>query len=153
MNERVSARLKWFILPVILLLLAGCAGNSSGSQNQNSSCKDDLTFLRDITIPDGSTAVTGAAINKRWQVQNSGTCDWGKGYSLHLVTGELMGTSDNQTLYPAEAGGQAVIEMDFTAPSAPGIYRSVWQAYNPDNVAFGDRFFLEITVTSPTVSP
>lgn len=134
-------------------VLWGCTGSSGPSAGSQSPCTDGLLFVKDITIQDGTIASPGQSLDKRWQVQNSGTCAWGKGYTFRLISGEMMGVASSQTLYPAESGGQAVIQLVFTAPSIPGFYRSAWQAYNPKGVAFGDPFFMEITVESVTATP
>ncbi len=39
-------------------------------------CKDNLTYLEDQTIPDGSIVQAGEVMDKRWLVENSGTCNW-----------------------------------------------------------------------------
>ncbi|HET9587684.1 MAG TPA: hypothetical protein VFO91_02750, partial [Anaerolineales bacterium] len=45
-------------------------------------CSNDLTFVQDLTIPDNSLVTYGAAIDKQWLVENSGTCDWNADYRL-----------------------------------------------------------------------
>src|SRR5215467_15505908 len=50
-------------------------------------CINNLTFVSDLTIPDGTTVTYGATIEKQWQVQNSGTCNWNASYSLRYVGG------------------------------------------------------------------
>ncbi|RPI34879.1 MAG: hypothetical protein EHM70_01465, partial [Chloroflexota bacterium] len=112
-------------------------------------CTDLLTFLEDLTIPDGTAVGPGEALDKRWQVENSGTCNWDESYRVKLVAGPEMGAPSEQTLYPARSGTSAVIRIQFTAPSDPGAYRSAWQAYNPSGEPFGDPFFIDIIVTSP----
>ena len=39
-------------------------------------CSDWLTFVEDLTIPDGTSVIPGSVLDKRWQVENSGTCNW-----------------------------------------------------------------------------
>ena len=109
-------------------------------------CQDGLTFLSDITVPDGAVVSQGEKIDKRWQVQNSGTCNWGPGYQMRRISGEELGTHSPQALFPARSGTQAVIQIIFTAPGAPGSYRSAWQAYNPDGEPFGDLIFVDFIV-------
>ena len=109
-------------------------------------CVDNLTYLSDLTIPDGSEEKPGATIDKRWQVQNSGTCNWDEHYHLKLINGQTLGTPEDQALYPARAGTKATIRILFTAPATPGAYRSAWQAYTPGGQPFGDPIFIQITV-------
>jgi hypothetical protein len=51
-----------------------------------------------------------------------------------------------QALYPARSGTQVELRIVFTAPNEPGIYRSAWQAHDPEGQPFGDQFFIEIVV-------
>ena len=109
-------------------------------------CTDNLTFLSDLTIPDGTQIPAGESIDKRWQVLNSGSCNWDARYTLVLITGAEMGSQSPQALYPALSGAEATVRILFTAPNEPGIYRSAWQAVGPDGQIFGDPIFIEISV-------
>jgi len=110
-------------------------------------CANNLYYLDDLTVPDGSIFPPGAAIDKQWLVENNGDCSWDSRYRLELVAGVAMGVPEEQALYPARAGSQAVIRIIFTAPAELGSYRSEWQAYDPQGVPFGDPIFIEIVVS------
>lgn len=109
-------------------------------------CSDNLTYLEDQTIPDGSVVQAGGVLDKRWLVENSGTCNWDSSYRLKLMVGPAMGIEAEQALYPGRSGTQISIRLVFTAPDEPGAYRSAWQAYNQLNEAFGDPIFIDIIV-------
>lgn len=109
-------------------------------------CSDDLDYLQDLTIPDGSLMSPGQSIDKRWQVLNSGSCNWDQRYSLRLISGDAMGTDGSIPLYPARAGAEAMLQILFTAPREPGTYECQWQAVNPDGTPFGDAFYMQIVV-------
>ncbi len=109
-------------------------------------CNDNLTFLSDLTIPDGTIISPGSTLDKRWEVENSGDCNWGANYRVRLTAGPEMGAQKEQALFPARAGTRAVIRIQFIAPAEPGTYRSAWQAFNEQGEPFGDPFFIEITV-------
>lgn len=109
-------------------------------------CVDNLTYLSDLTIEDGTVVASGSTLDKRWQVKNSGTCNWDEGYELRFTGGSEMGADTAQALYPARAGSEATIQITFTAPEEPGEYRSAWSAYNPDGLAFGDPIYMYIIV-------
>jgi hypothetical protein len=102
--------------------------------------------LEDLTVPDGSLVTPGSTLDKRWRVENSGTCNWDEKYRLKLVSGLEMGAQTEQALYPARSGTQAVLRIIFTAPEEPGPYRSAWQAYDPHGEPFGDPIFIEVIV-------
>jgi hypothetical protein len=111
-------------------------------------CTNILTFLEDISIPDGTLAQPGESLDKRWLVQNNGSCNWNAFYRLKLVSGPALGVSTEQSLYPARGGTQAILRILFTASDEPGTARSAWQAYTPQGEAFGDPFYIEIFVES-----
>lgn len=112
-------------------------------------CTDQLSFQNDLTIPDGTQVAPGEALDKRWEVENSGTCNWDERYSLRLVAGNDLGAKPQVGLYPARSGTLASINILFTAPTEPGPYRSAWQAYGPAGEAFGDQIFIDIVVAEP----
>lgn len=109
-------------------------------------CKENLHYIDDITIPDWTNIEPGDEVDKQWQVENNGTCDWDYRYSLRLISGESMGVEPEITLFPARAGSKAIIQITFISPLIAGTFQSVWQAYNPSNQPFGDPLSILIVV-------
>ncbi|PKN91569.1 MAG: hypothetical protein CVU44_18475 [Chloroflexi bacterium HGW-Chloroflexi-6] len=110
-------------------------------------CLNDLKFLADLTVPDGSPINPNERIDKQWRVVNSGTCDWDAGYRLKLVGGFApLGAEIVQALFPARAGAEVTIQIFFTAPPTSGVYRSAWQASDPQGQPFGETIYIEIVV-------
>jgi hypothetical protein len=109
-------------------------------------CTSDLKFLDDLTIPDGTQVGPGEEVVKRWEVENTGTCNWDERFSLVNVEGPELGVEKKQSLFPARSGSQAILQVTFNAPAEPGTYRSVWQAAGPDGQFFGERFYVEFVV-------
>jgi hypothetical protein len=109
-------------------------------------CMPDLTYISDLTIPDGTIVTPGQIIDKRWQVENSGSCNWDKTYHLKLVAGSNLTVPLEQALYPARSGSQGTIRILFIAPDEIGTHRSAWQAHTPQGEPFGDPIFIEITI-------
>lgn len=112
-------------------------------------CTNNLVFVKDLTVPDGSQITPKAPIDKRWLVKNTGTCNWDDRYHLRLTSGKELGAVPEQALFPARSGTQATFRIQFTAPELPGTYRSGWQAFAPDDQPFGDPIFIEIVVATP----
>jgi hypothetical protein len=97
-------------------------------------------------VPDGSQVEPGAAIDKRWSVLNSGTCDWGPGYRLvRTDSGSIEGPGE-LALYPARAGEPAVWQVILAAPNEPGQHIASWQARSPAGEFFGDPVFVLVEV-------
>jgi hypothetical protein len=109
-------------------------------------CISDLTYLNDLTIPDGVQVLPGEILDKRWAVRNSGECNWDERYTLQLTDGPAMGAPATQALFPARSGTEPTLRILFTAPDTPGIQRSAWQAHDPAGQPFGDPIFIEIIV-------
>ena len=109
-------------------------------------CTNALWFFQDLSLPDGTQVSPGERLDKRWLVQNAGTCNWDQRYQIRLEAGPNMGVPAVQALFPARSGLELTVRMNFVAPDEPGIYRSAWQAYDPDGAPFGDPFFIEIEV-------
>ncbi len=109
-------------------------------------CEDNLRYLADLTVPDGSVVPAGTQVDKRWQVENNGTCNWDKRYRLRFIAGVDLGLPSEQALYPARSGAQFTLRIVFTAPTEAGPYRSAWQAFSPAGEPFGDPVFVDIIV-------
>jgi hypothetical protein len=109
-------------------------------------CSNGLSFIRDVTIPDGTVVNPGELLDKRWDVHNSGSCNWDQRYRVKLIAGPGMGMPVQQALIPALSGTEVTIRMIFIAPEEPGNFRSAWQAYDPQDVPFGDPFFIDVVV-------
>ncbi len=110
-------------------------------------CTNNLSFLDDSTIEDGTSVLPGSIIDKQWLVQNSGSCNWDSTYRLKWIGGETLGAAEEQALYPARAGSQATLRILFTAPTIEGPYESAWQAVDPNGNVFGDLIFIKIVVS------
>ncbi len=110
-------------------------------------CTDNLSFIEDVTVEDGTSFLPNASIDKQWLVQNSGTCNWDASYRLKWVGGDPMGAAQEQSLYPARKGTQTTLQVTFTAPAELGSYESAWQAVDPNGNFFGDLVFIKIVVS------
>jgi Ig-like domain from next to BRCA1 gene len=115
-------------------------------------CTNNLHFIADVTVPDGTQYLPGQPIDKQWRVKNTGTCDWGADYRLVLVSGNAMGAPSEVALYPAKGGSAAVLELNMIAPPDPGTYTGRWQARSPSAKLFGDRVFVTINVIAITTT-
>lgn len=113
------------------------------------SCYNSLRYIEDINFPDGTIVSSGEKIEKLWKVENNGTCSWDSRYRMRLVEGDQLGAPAELALFPARPGTQAELRVIFIAPRESRYYRSTWQAYGPDGLAFGDPFYIDIFVQSP----
>lgn len=109
-------------------------------------CENNLVYVEDITLPDGSQVSPSQELSKEWLVANKGSCNWTTGYLLKFVFGDDFVTPKEIPLPDAWSGSQTPIKIPFNAPSAPGMYHSEWQAFGPDGQPFGDTIYFEIVV-------
>ncbi len=111
-----------------------------------SECTDNLDFIDDITLRDGSTVKPGTSLDKRWQVQNTGTCPWNEQYSLRRTSGPALGGTERTPLRMVEPGSIGVLQLELMAPADAGNYRTSWRAYNNQGLPFGDPVTIDIIV-------
>ena len=121
---------------------------------------DRASFVKDVTIPDGTNFDPGDNFTKTWRLKNAGSCTWTSGYSLIFDHGDSMGgPASKQLTAGTVAPGQTVdVSVDLTAPNTPGTYKGYWKLRNPSGVVFGVgssgdvSFYVEIDVVQPTVT-
>ena len=65
---------------------------------------DQVTFIRDVSIPDGTFLLPGTAFTKTWELKNSGSCAWNSMYTLVFANeGDLMGGAVSKPLITSGA--------------------------------------------------
>jgi hypothetical protein len=113
----------------------------------------NMTFVSDVTIPDGQQMVAGQVFTKTWKVKNSGACTWTTSFKLAYVRGEAM-NGQNAPLTIAVPTGQTVdISVTLTAPSKSGKLTGVWSLVDDKGAYFGPVLTVVINVGSLTPSP
>ena len=126
---------------------------SSGAPTPTPLCSNDAQYLEDLTLPDGTEVIPGAALDKRWLILNRGSCAWGPEYRLVQVGESRIEGPRELALYPAVPGSQAVWQVAMTAPPEKGEYISRWQARAPDGTFFGDEVYVQIVVNPAPLTP
>ena len=116
---------------------------------------DLAQFVRDVSVPDGTSYTAGTHFTKTWRLKNVGTCTWTTNYSLVFVNGSLMGADSINELPGSVAPGQSIdLSVDMIAPNSSGTYQGNWKLRNASNVTFGTGagadfpFFVEIKVNT-----
>ena len=121
---------------------------------------DRSQFIADVTVPDGTLFVPGAAFTKTWRLKNVGTCTWTTSYKLIFDTGSQMGGPSSVNLPGNVAPGQTVdLTISLTAPNAGGSYRGYWKFKNANGIPFGigadgtKSWWVDIRVSGATATP
>jgi hypothetical protein len=114
------------------------------------------SFVQDVTIPDGSSILTGSAFTKTWRLKNIGSCSWNSSYALVFDRGDKMGGPDAQPLSGNIApGGTLDLSVSLTAPAAAGNYRGYWRLRDGSGLLFGlstGSFWVDIKAVSPSAT-
>jgi len=101
-------------------------------------CKDEATWVKDVTIPDFTRMDPGEEFTKIWRLQNTGTCPWTTSYALVFDSGNIMGGPPSISFGGSVLPGATVdISVDLTAPLTNGTHRGDWKLRNSTGVIFG----------------
>ena len=113
---------------------------------------DYMSFVADLTVPDGSQINPGQSFTKTWRIQNTGTCTWDSSYTFVFVQGNPMG-GQTQTINGSVAPGATYdMSVNMTAPTTPGTYGGEWQMVNGQGIPFGTRVWVRIEVPGSTTA-
>ena len=113
-------------------------------------CYNSMQYVADLSIPDWTVINPGQHFTKSWRINNNGTCAWDSTYRLVFVQGTAMGGAPAVIQGVVNPGANYDISVGLTAPTTPGFYQGWWQMVNGQNVAFGPRIWVAITVPSTT---
>ncbi|MDL1911070.1 hypothetical protein FBQ81_10360 [Chloroflexi bacterium CFX6] len=109
-------------------------------------------FIRDVTIPDGTTFAPGETFTKTWRIRNAGTCTW-SGYALVFDSGDAMNGASPIAIGTVGPGQEVDISVNLIAPATNGSYRGYWRIRNASGVFIpilggtqGRSFFVDIKV-------
>lgn len=103
--------------------------------------EDSTLFIKDVTIPDGTSIPINTSYVKTWRVQNTGNVPW-KGRYLMRVTppSKLLCSSPAMVPIPETLPGEIIdISVPFVTPHLPGSCRTDWKTAD----ARGNLFFPE----------
>jgi len=128
--------------------------STTAAGGQSASCYG-LTFVNDVTIPDGTDMTPGQSFTKTWLVTNSGTCAWEAGFKWNVVAGDALGGVAVTLNQRVEAGRQYEFSVPMVAPSdKSGTLRSTWRLSDANGNFFGDAPWVEIDVggSAPTAT-
>lgn len=114
---------------------------------------DWVSFVKDVTVPDGSNFAPGETFIKTWRLNNRGTCTWTPDYMLVYTSGPQMGGTTAVRLPGYVSPGQTVdVSVTLTAPDTSGKYVGYWMLRNSSGALFGfgdkanQAFYVDIKV-------
>lgn len=97
-----------------------------------------LSFVTDVTVPDGSVYAPGESFVKTWRLRNSGSCAWVPGYALVFADGNSMNGQAAVNLTTTVNPGDTVdVSVTLTAPRDTGDYTGNWKMRSAQGIVFG----------------
>jgi hypothetical protein len=121
---------------------------------------DKLSFVSDITTPDGSVISPGSNFQKIWRLKNVGSCFWTTAYQFVFITGDQMGAPAAIPLAKYVYPGETIdIAINMRAPTTSGKYRGYWRMRNASGNLFGmgqtghDAVWVDIKVEASIDNP
>jgi len=142
--------------PAVITLHVGAGGAAGGPTptpapdvSGPGGCTLNASFVADVTIPDNTVMAPGTAFTKIWRVRNSGTCDWGAGFTLVFASGEQMGGPSSVAVPATASGSTADVAVNLVAPNTPGTYRGTWRLKSDTGQVFGSSVYVQIVIPSP----
>ena len=113
-----------------------------------------LSYVKDVTIPDGTQMTPGQSFTKTWLVSNTGTCAWESGFTFNVVSGDSMGGTAVTLNQRVEAGGQYEFLIPMVAPTnKTGKLTGYWQLSDANGSFFGDQVYVEINISGGSSVP
>jgi len=133
----------------------GAIGTSAtaATGGQSSACYA-LTYVRDVTIPDGTQMTPGQSFTKTWLVSNTGTCAWESGFTFNVVSGDALGGTAVTLNQRVESGRQYEFSVPMVAPTnKTGKLTGYWQLADANGNFFGAQVYVEINIGGGASAP
>ena len=113
-------------------------------------CRNDATYLSDVTVPDNTVIGPGQPFEKTWRIENTGSCSWAAGYELAFQAGSRMNAPTHSAVPRTAAGEKADISITMYAPETAGTHTGAWQMVDAQGTPFGQRLTVVIQVPDPS---
>jgi len=98
-------------------------------------------FIRDVTIPDGSTILPNSVFTKTWELRNTGTCAWNNTYAIVFANrgNALSGAATTMLMQDGEVkpGETVFASINLRAPGEIGEFESYWNLRAGNGGVFG----------------
>lgn len=110
-------------------------------------CVVDVTFVEDLSIPDGTTTSPASTFTKRWRVQNTGTCPWTDRYAWAFTGGDPLTIESISTIELVEPGDTYDVAVTLRSPAESGAYAGQFQLAEPGTLTpIGPALYFVIQV-------
>lgn len=105
-----------------------------------------VTFVADLSIPDGTKLLPGEKFIKTWRVLNDGKCLWDGFYSFGFIQGDRMEGKDQSFQNETFTGEAIDLSVTMQAPLKPGKYKSYWGIMDGQGNLVNSKIYVSIEV-------
>jgi hypothetical protein len=116
-------------------------------------CSYSMSFVTDVSIPDGTEIAAGSKFDKTWRVRNNGCLAWPSGTQLAYIDGEPLGAPLSVAVPATGLDATVDITVPMMAPNQAGEHTSYWQLQAPGVGLFGFPVYVSIVVIAATPTP
>ncbi len=115
----------------------------------------DMEFVVDHTFPDDTRLPEGHSFLKQWRVRNTGARQWGSGFRLVFLEGDLQMAAGiaSHVVPTARRGDEVILSVPMVAPAVrdnqPTTYSSLWRLQDDRGDFFGAPIWARI-VSQPS---
>jgi len=110
--------------------------------------RPQASFLRDISLPDGTKVTSNTEITKKWAMRNLAKEPWPASTRLLCVSGD----NSPITSIRQEEDGLYILQATAKTPAKPGRFTLFFRlAHGDQNVLFGDRVWVDVVVEAEEV--
>jgi next-to-BRCA1 protein 1 len=108
-----------------------------------------------VTLEDGVVISAGQSYTKIWRVRNDGAGAWPEGCVFQFTEGDRLGAPDRIAVGSVAPGACAelVVELNIPETAEPRRHVGYWQMADPRGQRFGDRLWVDVTLTPKDVVP
>ncbi|MFV9507272.1 MAG: META domain-containing protein [Oscillochloridaceae bacterium umkhey_bin13] len=99
-------------------------------------CTLEMTFEREVAVPNGTVLDPFARFDRIWRVRNDGTCTW-TNFDIVFSRGDQMSGPAASRIPAAQPGQSVDITVPMIAPGRPGDYRGFWVLRASNGATFG----------------
>jgi len=128
------------------------AYQSSNQGGGGATAKPMARFIKDVSLPDGSTVFPGSIVTKTWRMRNDGAVQWPEGVTLTFSSGDLLAVSQNDlavAVAPLKPGEETDISVNLTIPEVTGRHVTYFRLRTKEGNIFGQRLWSDVRVIEP----
>jgi hypothetical protein len=108
---------------------------------------DGMTFITDLSAPDGTVFHKDYEFWKEWRVKNTGSCTWTQEYKVSFVGGDAIGGAYSVRVgHDVQPGELYDVKILLKTPLKKGNFSGSWRMQNASGEFFGPYLTCVITV-------